>query len=637
MKNRLLHSVIGFIMTFVLAAALALPAACNNKTDVQPVYWQNLAKDDQWVQNVRQYLALSYSADENIAAFGRKTSKDFAPAFYSTYHVFNLLTAAGIKIENQSQIVDYLNSTRNQDGAYVDPSKSPHVATADETRQALTVITGLGFTPENIAATTSYLLSLQYDDGTFLENNENPPSAAESTRRSRIVKGTYSVVESLIMLGQADKIPEETKTAVADEITAALDISGASPSLTDNDTWTLITEINFLSVIDSTMVSERSRELISYAFNGMANLPADAFYVTSGVNLLLDTAQLLHMPEANQANILQSVGTYLKQQIFPLQNESGGFGPSGTIEPLTTGQVVILAKRLGLEYPNMEKLLFNVNTHFVDTGWTTFYIETINSSDYQSTYFCIEIAKFCGYDNYDKKKVEQFLAGCFKSSVSGSDAVRLEDEYYAVLALKAMNGKLTQEESNVAQAQCLQLTKGLINVSALAANVQFSFAIPLSKELNFQLPEDVKNVIPQLAGNYRNNLDSDKNMVNGYSLQRLWESTENNGRAITAAEMHIYLNSVYGSDTGAYNVWATSPPTSADQTPAYKLFPDMFQTYSALQLLSDMGEKLPDSEKTVSYILSCKQQYGFSQAPASTVTNLGATFAALMMLKQLSP
>jgi len=67
-----------------------------------------------------------------------------------------------------------------------------------------------------------------------------------------------------------------------------------------------------------------------------------------------------------------------------------------------------------------------------------------------------------------------------------------------------MNGKLTQEESNVAQAQCLQLTKGLIMFLRLMLMFSSVFAIPLSKELNFQLPEDVKNVIPQLAGNYRN-------------------------------------------------------------------------------------------------------------------------------------
>jgi hypothetical protein len=62
----------------------------------------------------------------------------------------------------------------------------------------------------------------------------------------------------------------------------------------------------------------------------------------------------------------------------------------------------------------------------------------------------------------------------------------------------------------------------------------------------------------------------------------------------------------------------------------------MFQTYSALEILSDIGESIPDENKTVEFVMSSKQEFGFSRAPDWSQPYMESTFAALMILKQLS-
>jgi prenyltransferase beta subunit len=56
---------------------------------------------------------------------------------------------------------------------------------------------------------------------------------------------------------------------------------------------------------------------------------------------------------------------------------------------------------------------------------------------------------------------------------------------------------------------------------------------------------------------------------------------------------------------------------------------------SKLQLLSGIDESLPDKNKALSFVFDCKQEYGFKKGLDWQNPHISATFAALMILKQL--
>jgi len=632
MKKNLLFSISIFVALIFLAANILLPTSCKNGT--QPLYWQELYTDKQWIQQLNQYLALSYTENNDKAAFSAINSNDLSPGFYSTCNIITILKSVGMKIENQNQIISYLNSTMNKQGAYVDPTESTtYINPVDETREAIEIINELGGKPEDVDSTVNYLLSLEYKDGTFLVEPETQLSVMENTQLNRIVNGTYSVVDSLIMLGRQNQIPQETKDVLVSAVVSALPEGNPFPSLTDSNTWSVITAIQLLTKIDPSLVPERAKELISYALNEVINIPPDSYIFTSSVNLLLDSAQSLNLAEANDKNILTGLRVDLNDKIFPLQNPSGGFGPSEIVEPLTTSDVVILANRLGVKYPNLNKLLSNIEEHRVDDGWTEFFEYTINNSNYLSTYYAIEIAKFSGYAGYDKKNVEKFLAGCFTASITGSNAVDIGDVYDAVMALKAMDNNLTQQESSDAKEICLELATNLLTAPQTNVGTDFAYILPISKEVGFDLPEDIQKVIPQLAGDFEEDLLDGQRTLVPYYLLRLWESLDENNTIITKDEAAQYLGNLYDEASGAYNTLALLNPQEPN---TFTPHPEMFQTYSALEILSDIGESIPDENKTVEFVMSSKQEFGFSRAPDWSQPYMESTFAALMILKQLS-
>ena len=58
-------------------------------------------------------------------------------------------------------------------------------------------------------------------------------------------------------------------------------------------------------------------------------------------------------------------------------------------------------------------------------------------------------------------------------------------------------------------------------------------------------------------------------------------------------------------------------------------------TYAAAELLRLLGEDLPDEEKTLEFVMSCKCAFGFSSMPELPGGNdfLKTTFAALALLQ----
>jgi hypothetical protein len=635
------------VIAILLASIILLSSGCGQSTplannNVPSSGWNKLYEDEEWVQSVNQYLSLAYVKMGDQAAFTALTSDQLSTSLYATYSVIRMMKPLGINIEDRDNIIKFINLLKNQDGAYLEASQFNHVS-ANETMQAITVLNELGSQPEDIDKTVKYLLSLEYDDGTFLDNPGKEVPDIENTRLRRITLGTGSVIQSLVLLGQADKIPQKTKNSIIAEVNSALGEDLPFPDLNNLESWKIITAIELLAKIDPASVTPRAREYAKYALTWLVDMPADPYVFPSRSNRLLDIISLIGLSRAEEENIQEKLRVYLKDKIFPLENQSGGFGPSKAIEPLTTSEVLILANRLGVEVPDIDKIKLEINKHWVGNGWVNFYEFRINPINLMFTYYALEIAEFSGYDDYDTQKINRFL----RSTLSGNGDIppadlKLMDIYYGVMALKAMNGGLSSEDSQNAKALCLKLADGLKTSSKEDYSTQFAYASLISREVGFELPEEIKAEIYRLAGYLKGDMENGKKTIAELYLSLIWESQDKQHTILTRDEIVKYLESLYDNNSGAYTIPTFSDPSSTPKpgeggTPTVVPRPEVYATYLATELLLETGESIPNRDKMFSFIDSGKKKYGFTRIPGlSSNTDMESTFAALMILKDLN-
>ncbi len=475
MKKQLFHSILLLSLLFSITLSLIFPLAC--KQNAVPAFWQNLRQDEDWLKSVNQYLSLSYIERQDKAGFTLLNQRNLAPVLYSTYYIMKILESNGTEIKNKNQIAEYVNSLLDEKGAFHDPLWNSTKFITDETRRATSILAYLEIPPQNIDLTLDYLFSLQYGDGTFLLDAEEGMSSLEDTTLRRISYGTYQVVSSLIMLGQSNIIPEETVDTIVTEITDVLSEGNVFSEPYSGKAASIISAIELLARIDPELVTDKAREFITNQLEVIADMPADPFLSSAKANKLLNIAQALQLPSGQDENILSRLRSYLKDDIFPMQNLTGGFGPSDTIEPMTTAENVILANRLGIEYPNLNRLLMELDKHWVGNGWTVFTIPSIDKDNYQISYYALEIANFSGFTGFNRDKLENFLEECFTSSTVGVESVSLKNVYYAVMALKALNSKLTKEQAQSAKEICLSLSKKLVTAHDSDITSDFAYAV----------------------------------------------------------------------------------------------------------------------------------------------------------------
>jgi prenyltransferase beta subunit len=638
MKKRvgIMLSMLGLIT--VLVSGFALLTACGKTT--LPISSQSLRQDKEWLKSLNQYLNLAYTEQEDRAAFTSLSMKTLSPALYGTYNIFRMLTFIGENIENPDSVINLIRSLKTQDGIYLDPFQSISMHRPDyETMQAITILTSLKAQPENLDSTVKYLLSLEHNDGTFLTDSTKEITGLDDTRIERIGRGTASVINSLVSLHLIEKIPQETKDAIISEVSSMLGESGPFSSLAYGTVGNLTCAIELLAKINPALIAPRARDYIIYALTNLSSMPVDTYLFPATANRLLDIAQLLGLKEAQQNSVIEGLQSYLKDKIFPLQNNSGGFGFFETVDPLATAENVILAHRLGIIYPNFDKLMSAFDMHWVGNGWAPFITIGINNGSYMSTYYSIELAKFSKWDGYNHKKVENFLNECFSDNEKeGMRPASLEDLYYAVMAIKALNGKLSQEQAKKTELLCLKLADDFRFIKETDVNLQFTYATQISREAGFDLPETVRTETTRLAAYINADLLNGKRNILPETLYDLWQSLPEGNSTLTREEIIKYLESSYDSISGGFkspriaNMMTTPPDITASST--YIPYPDIVQTYSAMLLLSDIGETLPDKNQTLSFALSCKRKFGFSRWSDGTDINIMATFSAVMILSQ---
>jgi hypothetical protein len=509
----------------------------------------------------------------------------------------------------------------------------------DETLQVIELYTILGGKPNDTESTIRYLLSLQYEDGTFLINAEEGVTERENSVIRRITLGTYSVVNSLLILGHREYIPDITVHTLVTEIERILASHDSYQELMNDDPWRLLGAIELLAKIDSTLVSERAREFFVYMSKEVVNLPPDMYVFPSRANRLLDIAGLLTLPEKERKELIAEIKEYYTDNVIQLQNISGGFGPEETVEPMTTRENVILMNRLGLSYPNFEKLMNEINNHRVEKGWVTFFLPKLDSDNYKYTYYAIEIAKFSGFSQYNKEKVKAFLQESFnEESDIAKEGVNFEELYYIVKTLNALDGNLSKEDKVHAQELYSELTRGLSDTNISLAGNQLSYLLQINKEFDFELPQENREVVHNLTKKNKEQMTAKERITCPQHVYTIWVSTEDTDEVITRDEVFSYLNSFYDEDSGGYTSLAlTEASISAQENITYQSHPDVYQTYLALCLLSKLDTQLPDENKTRDFVLGCKQEYGFGRAPDwPDIPDLQDSYAALMILKQMS-
>lgn len=620
------------LITVNIVILVTVAFSCGCRINTSSTGWQKAQEDKEWISRLNQFLDLSYIEKGDIAAFTGLSSGNLNPSIYSTSAITTIIKTIGLEFQNSNQIIEFFDSTRNQNGAYYDSPGSRHPLM--DTKQAITIFQNLDATPKEIDQTVNYLLSLQYDDGTFLTELETGISEWEQTRLSRITLGTAEVVSSLIMLGQKEKIPVETINALVAEIDSNLGDTGFFPDFNASKAWEITVAIELLVMVDPALILPRTKEFIVYQLNGLMGMIPDAYLTSSLANRLLYIGDILELPEIKADDMIDKLRAYLKDKIFPLQNSKGGFGFSELVDPLTTSEVILLSDKLEIQYPNLEKLVSELDRRWVGNGWAMFIDAQINSGSYISTYYALEIASFSGYDRYNPEKVIRFLKGGFSNYNDGiAGNVNLYELYYAVKAINLLIDKLNEADINNIKGLCLKWSADFKLISK-ANSSMFTYVIPLSREAGFELPEDLEEEIMRLTRAYKENLIQKPDTISPNELYYLYESVEEKDQVLTRDEVAEYLHESYDYVTGGYNSMVFVPQ-SDNSVPQAESRPELYQTCVAIKLLDAANLKITDRDKTYEFVMQCKHKYGFMRTPDAFDSNLLTIYAGVTILKYL--
>lgn len=622
---------------------LALPMSCRGQPPDSSS--QRLRGDTQWMQDLSRLLDLCYVERGDFAAFTGATRDVLGGSLHTTYAVVRLLRSVGVAIPNQANVSDWVASQRDARGVYVDPFSVGHFAPPNETREALEVLEVLGAVPKDVDVTARYLLSLEYNDGTFLLDAEKGPSRLEETALGRIGLGTSYVVDALLAAGLRDSIPQETKSILASEIARGLQADVSSESA-GHDELEIIPAVRALTRIDPGLVSDRAKDFVANELRTITSSPPDGPYLFASLaNDLMDVSDLLGLPDAHDPQVIETIKSYLLDKVLPRQNRTGGFGPSDTIDPMATSEIVILANRLGVAFPNLNKLLSEIGKHWLGFGWAAFTIEQLDSDNIRVSYYAAEIARFAGYE-YDKSKVTNFLTGFLSEAdsagnvgdssiqvapLSGSSSWALRDLYYVLKGLETVNGRLTDKEKHSAEDVCKELVKGVAMESG------FWYVLPISREAGFSLDEATLSRVNELAHNYNETKVAAQEFPPIQILDYLWLSSGPEGSVISRDEIRQYLSKAYDEKTASYVSPAVDGISIEQGVPAGTPRPDIFETYYAIKLLSEIGDNPADRSKTLDFVFASMQKYGFGREPTWPYDpSIQNTFAALMILEELS-
>lgn len=585
-----------------------LLAACQNsqtttlRSHVESFDLSGFVNQEQWVENLKLRLRVSYRQDPEGASFGFVPRDALAqPSLYATHAVVGIHSALEQPIQNRALIRSWLLSLMGENGAYDDKqTKSSHLL---KTFWAVETLRYLGEKPEQPAKTISFIRSLQGADGLFHEDTVG----TDSTWKQKL-EATHYALQILRVLGvdlkRADYLEPTAQTLRQYLQTQLAESPNGSIPPSDSP---VVAVMGDLALIDPQFVDAAARAVLEQNF-ALLELSKN---LTSQMLVLayLDTGDALGMQFSD--NQLQRLRLALEATMAPELNRYTGMTAEGQIiEPALTLISVRLFKRLAVPYPNASELQKNLAKYRIPEGWIMFVIPT---SDAGITYHSLVIADAVGYTDFNADKVAQYLQNVIRNPAASEN---LQSAAYAVQALNLLGQKPDKAS--------LQTIKRKAQNKIIAAKSRERFAMLVHLAWFIRAANDEwPSALQELAHQTLQELDPGTNLNNAEAIYNIALLQAISHRQILSPQqLKSNLLELLTPD-GGFKAASTAPTA------------DLASTLLALHVLTMLGDTSGiEPYKIRQFVISTQDDYGFTYVPRTALqrepfkgTNLNNTLA----------
>ena len=540
--------------------------------------------DPQWREQLAFWLDIGYTEGDVTASFA-SISPDILrqPNLYATYGAVGILTQLGEEVQNPQAIGMWVESLRNEQGAYDDPlNEFPLIV---ETYWAVATLNRLGIAPHNSEETVAFIRSLQRDDGFFVPDlSLGGPEEEQNLVATRFAINTLFALRTTL----ANEMLQKGAKALAAYLTSHL--AGVSPDLTNKKATYFIGAARSLAEIDPSIMPEDVQLFLQRAVDKVPSLPENPL-AAGFVNDLLDAVDLVELSEAETSP--GSLSHYVTERVLPSLTIQGGYEfVPGSLDPILTYEAIKLVRRVGVSFPRSDDLLQNIGRYRIEDGWITFVVPRSNP---QSTYCALAIAQQIDYDRYDPAKVGAYLKQFIQPE---EEMLSLTDVYFALLGL-ALLGQEPDEQTLQSLREVAISKMQRLPEDDDASDELLAFAL-LAKTLNWELPASLRERIVQA-------IRQEGAVAVTYGIERIHRLTI---LQLVAGEEIIPPEKIYE------DVWALLSNEGGFKAVTYAPAPDLRATLLALQTLSYIHRiNAVDQEAVVNFVLSCKSDYGFTYVP----------------------
>lgn len=546
-----------------------------------------LADREQWVENLKLRLRVSYRQDPSGASFGFVSRNTISqPSLYATRAVVGINAALGQPIENPERIRVWIESLRDQEGAYDD--KHLKFSRLVQTYWAVKTLRNLGYAPNAPDKTIAFIRSLQDSDGLFHEDT----SSANSTLSQKL-SSTFFALNILRDLGvdlKRASYLESTQKILAQYLQtqiAALEEGTFPPADAP-----FVSVVRDLAWIDPLAVDPRFRSVIEHNLT-LVHITNDFRSQMLALSFLDAGAQLgLEYPDTQIERLRQSLqATALPQ----LNQQTAITTEAGIIEPAMTLVLVQLLKRLAVPYPNQTTLQKQLAKYRIREGWIMF---TIPKADAGITYHALVIADSIGYTEFDALQVAKYLQ---KEILKPDASENLRVVPYAVQALALLGQKPDAAALQAIEQSAATRIENAKEAADFQSLVDLALLTRITKnKWSALLQERTRQAIQHLDA--QTDLRAAEAIYKVALLQ-----TVSQQEVISPQQLKTNLLALATSDGGFKAV-----PTA--QTG------DLVSTYFALDALIMMGDtKGIEPQKIRQFVLSTQDEYGFTFVPRATL------------------
>lgn len=609
---------------------------------------QELPEDlpEWWKVNLTQYLNLSYIDSGTQAAFGALGGDIFRPNLYATYATVGILENLSVKIENSSNILEWINSLQEKSGTYYD--KETLAPPIEQTYWAIYTIKRLKSVPSNTHLILQFLKNHERKDGLFIFNGTNVSNLTESC-----ISQTYFAISILHLLDVNSDVASKSLNlkALSKTLQSYIEehISSNYPLLKDEKSGYIISAIYELGYISKDSVPKKAYSWLSSKVKEISALNYDVLNIAL-INNLFEALEMLGIAPKDR----RIINNYLEKEVFPNQNTQGGFSFDRRepvfIEPMITYEVVKLFKTSSIScYPNIDKLVENLKIHRIKSGWIKYI--TFKPS-VEATYYAVLLTTENGnIKDFHPDLVVKYLISVIEdirkftienNNINGVKVVeisevndKLETLYYAIKTYTflekhlPMNLKLQLIDMGNSFAKILPslITKNDLFFSAksLAHFISIFNTLQLWPSNNFGLLNEIKEVSDRLVYTIKHDKVFDIKMLYYMfvlsSILRLNNYSEANKNLLTIENALLILNSKNG--------FKRSLQINT---------PDIDSTYLGLWIESMSGNIQLHSEETIKFVMESMDTYGFNYTPQkeNSFSNLKVTYEALWILNFLT-